>query len=362
MTSASSQIPQKPEWAQRNYKDIVRSRHCFIESLPLPLVHYPECYGTWILFQEFEGAQPVLCDCQLESALRFLRINAQNEVYRLARGYTLVDHFIPSSLRTVNHLKASTREEFAALPFFKAKVCHICNRRVPSIRWSNNDGCSIFRQHLGWYFHHALLAAGVSPFGFLLAGELDSELAALVEVDPAEGYVRVRELLATQPSLSGTPAHSHSLVPKYSQDREEAHTLSQTLNRQNCRIRRLIEERLRRTLGFPPHGKTGVSEVLLRWIVSALFPGQELIFRSRPEFLRGLELDIYIPGLSLGIEYQGEQHYEPFDHLGGERHLQGVISRDNRKAYLCKRAGVDLKYFTVADKLTEDFVKERLFS
>jgi hypothetical protein len=285
MTFAASQIPQKPEWAQKNYKDIVRSQHRFIESLPLPAVHYPECYGTWILFQKSEGAQPFLCDCQREAALRFLRINAQNEIYRLARGHSLVDHFVPSSLRAFNQLHAFSIEEFAALPFFKAKVCHICNRRAPSIRWSNNDGCSIFRQHLGWYFHHALLAAGVSPFGFLLRGELDPEVAALVEVDPAESYGRVRQLLARQPVVSGTLALMHLQLGSCRRDREEARALNQTLNRQRRRIHRLIEECLRRSLGFPPHGKTGGSEVLLRWIVSALFPGQELIFRNRPEFL-----------------------------------------------------------------------------
>lgn len=344
MISACYDIPRKPEWGQRNYKDIVRNRYWFTESLPFSIVNYPECYGTWILFQEAEETQPLLCDCQREAALQFLRINAQNEIYHLAPGQSLIDHFIPSRLRSCNHLQAFSIEEFGDLPFFKTNICHICNRRVPSIRWSNNDGCSIFRQHLGWYLHHALLAAGVSPFGFLLRDELDPELAALVEVDPADGYRRVRDLLAGRSQ----------------EEREQARMLNQALNRQNRRIRCLVEERVRRNLGFPQHGKTGGSEIFLRWIVAALFQGQDLHFRIRPDFLHGLELDIYIPKMRLAIEYQGQQHFEPFEHLGGEDHLRSVIGRDKRKAFLCEQEGVKLIYFTIADKLTEDFVRERL--
>ncbi len=354
------QIPQRPEWGQPNYKDIVRNRHRFIESLPLPIVHYPDAGGTWIFFQESDASQPLLCSCQRDAAIGFLLLNAQHPVYRLGRDQSLVDFFMPPSLRAVSPLRASSIEDFGALPLFRPGLCHVCNRRVPSIRWSNVDNCSIFIQHLGWYLHHALLRAGVSPFGDVLQGGADQEIVGLVEIDAAEGYRRIREYLAGKRLSRGTFNGAPSDLASAYAGRMEVRAICQTLHRQRHRIHRLIEERLRRSLGFPPHGKTGGSEILLRWIVSALFPGREMLVRNRAEFLQGLELDIYLPELRLGIEYQGEQHYLPFKHLGGESHLRGVVRRDKRKAALCKQAGVDLIYFNVADKLTEDFVSERL--
>lgn len=354
------QMPQKPEWKQPNYKDVVRERHRFVESLPLPIVHYPGIYGTWIVFQESDQSQPVLCTCQRDAALGFLRINAQTQAFRLERGQTFVDLFIPSCLRAFSHFQASSIDEFAALAFFRPGICHLCNRRVPSIRWSNLGEHSIFLQHLGWYFHHALYTAGVSPIGDLLHGALDPEVAAFVELEPSDGYHRIRDLLVGQSLGYGALDRPASQFDCCYPNRAEARTLYQTLKLQKQRIDRLIEERLRRSFGFPQLGKTGSSEILLRWIISALFPEREIFFRHRPDFLGGLELDIYVPELRLAIEYQGEQHYEAFDHLGGERHLRSVLGRDKRKAALCKQAAVDLLYFTVADKLTEDFVRERL--
>lgn len=360
MPPSNIHIPQKPEWRQSNYKDVCRNQHRFVESLPLSIVNYPESYGTWICFQESDKSQPYFCACQRDAAINFLRLNAQNPVYRLARGQTLVDLFVPPGLRTFSPLQASSIEDFAALPLFRNSLCHICNRRVPSIRWSNLDEHSIFVQHLGWYFHYALLKAGASPFGDVLHVDADEEVVALVQIDPIQGHQRIHALLGDQSltfgALDGHPSQFEKSYP----GKLEAREIHQTLKRQKQAIHRLIEERLRLSLGFPPHGKTGCSEILLRWIVAALFPGREILVRHRASFLEGLELDIYLPELRLAIEYQGEQHYEPLAHLGGERHLRGVLRRDKRKAVLCKQAGVDLRYFTFADKLTEGFVSAKL--
>lgn len=73
-----------------------------------------------------------------------------------------------------------------------------------------------------------------------------------------------------------------------------------------------------------------------------------------------MELDLYVPSVRLAIEYQGEQHYEPFEHLGGVRSFRQVLKRDARKAALCKANSVHLEHITVADKLTEAFIASRL--
>ena len=55
-----------------------------------------------------------------------------------------------------------------------------------------------------------------------------------------------------------------------------------------------------------------------------------------------MELDIWIPDLSLAIEYQGEQHYLPISHWGGEGALNENQRRDSEKVSACKDNGITL--------------------
>jgi hypothetical protein len=55
--------------------------------------------------------------------------------------------------------------------------------------------------------------------------------------------------------------------------------------------------------------------------------------------LGGLELDIYIPHLKLGIEWNGIYHIEP---IKGNDALQKIIGKDNKKQELCKKLGITL--------------------
>jgi hypothetical protein len=355
-------IPKRPEWGQSNYKDVVRQKFQFVESLPLPIVTYPRIYGTWIVFQEAEGTQPFLCSCQKLAALNFVRLNEHSRLSDRSKRSNVLKYFFQGSVAVHNKLEATTLDEFSVVPIFRDGLCHICNRHVPPIRWSNLDEHSAFLQHFGWYFHHALLAAGISPHGNLLIDSLDAELKALVEIDPEIAWQRIRESrkkhLDAGSLVNLEPRHLTVTIP----DSDEIRDHYAVMKRQSEKIQRLVEERLRHSLGFPPRTKTGVSERLLYWIVASLFPKFEIRFHARPSFLQGLELDIFVPELHLAIEYQGEQHYEPFEHLGGDKHLRSVKKRDKKKAAACKSEGIELLYFTVSDILTEEHVRTMLKS
>ena len=116
------------------------------------------------------------------------------------------------------------------------------------------------------------------------------------------------------------------------------------------------------------HVATSKSQMYLFTLMQSLFPGMEIKLNFRPKELRSfytrtnLELDIYIPKLSLAIEYQGiyeffrilnsdntflfykkkkkgGQHYD-WHFLYGSPEMQK--KRDSEKRMLCSRVGITL--------------------
>ena len=61
------------------------------------------------------------------------------------------------------------------------------------------------------------------------------------------------------------------------------------------------------------------TEAQLFALVSGFYP--DAIYQYRAEWLNRQSLDVYIPSLKIGIEYQGMQHYEPIEYFGGEEHF-----------------------------------------
>ena len=70
-----------------------------------------------------------------------------------------------------------------------------------------------------------------------------------------------------------------------------------------------------------------------------------------------LSLDFYLPKYNIAIECQGDQHYSPIEHFGGEEEFKKIKERDNAKSRLCKENGVKLIYFKYGDDI-EKFKRE----
>ena len=68
----------------------------------------------------------------------------------------------------------------------------------------------------------------------------------------------------------------------------------------------------------------------------------DAIFQYQTEWLGRQSLDIYIPSLKVGIEYQGQQHYQPVSLFGKEENLGVQQARDLRKKKLCAENGIKL--------------------
>ncbi len=64
-----------------------------------------------------------------------------------------------------------------------------------------------------------------------------------------------------------------------------------------------------------------------------------VIDRNRRDILKGLEIDIWIPNLQIGIEYNGIYHLQP---IHGERALAHIQAKDELKKRLAKQLGIEL--------------------
>lgn len=121
-----------------------------------------------------------------------------------------------------------------------------------------------------------------------------------------------------------------------------------------------VENDLRETFGYAKIGKKWLSETTLFKIVETLFPTTTVIHHYRGKELGSLELDIWLPELRLGIEYQGEQHYMPVEHWGGEEGLKKRIANDRKKKKLCKSLNYHLIEFKYSEDLSVENVEHKL--
>jgi hypothetical protein len=96
-----------------------------------------------------------------------------------------------------------------------------------------------------------------------------------------------------------------------------------------------------------------VSETRLFELVKKAFRGKEVIRHGQPIWLAPQHLDIFIPELSLAIEYMGLQHYQPVEFFGGQEGFLRTVYRDKKKAEICYRAQIELVYVRFDEDIAE---------
>jgi len=102
---------------------------------------------------------------------------------------------------------------------------------------------------------------------------------------------------------------------------------------------RQAEDAVRKTSGIPAVGEGWVSESLLLRQISDAFPTEEVLAHAHPPWLGRQHLDVYLPRLNIGIEYQGVQHAEAVTFFGGETGFERRQAMDARKRELCRANG-----------------------
>lgn len=123
---------------------------------------------------------------------------------------------------------------------------------------------------------------------------------------------------------------------------------------------RQVENELREQFGYPKVGQQWVTETTLHKMVCMIFQGHKVIHHYRGIELEGLELDIWLPDFKLGIEYQGEQHYQVIKHWGGQMGLEKRIMNDEKKKGLCNKLGYHLIEIKYTEDISEQLIKKKV--
>ena len=256
------------------------------EDLPLPCVHYPGHYGTFIAYSESPSSPPKLCSCSRFAVQNYVARQLETELWPNSdprRMFVIDSHSFPLLLvDLVSAKKVERSPECIDVLDFGDGLCHRCNEAVPSYRWCHEMYGSPFKQTYGWYLQQMRIELGVSDHAVDLALCTD-EIRDLLVIDPNTFIQRHTQLQEADP--------------------EVGRKLYKDFTRQTRQVDRVIENLLRERFGFRPMGSGSTGESILFQIVRRIFPGEPVHRCSRPDFLEGLELDVFLPTQSLAFEF-----------------------------------------------------------
>ncbi len=332
------------------------------ENLPLPIVYYPNHYGTFFGFAPNEESPTVICACA-KPAIQNLYHLVLNPDHQEEHRY-VYDLYFPKVIEN------KLRKWDGQFPFpieFTPGICHRCNLVAPTLRYCHEMYGTRFIQFYGWYVNQTYLRLGMLPGGGkylpdVCPPEYQSEIDEALKIE--EKYRQETERLMAIASGPKRDDISDDEVTYWRNVREEDAALMVDLRRMAAMTRRSfttkIENIVRQEFGFRKVGEGWVSETLLYQIVRRICSNHEVLFHYRPDWLKGLEIDVYVPALKTGFEYQGAQHFHPIKAWGGEEALERVRQRDAQKSLLCRELGVRLITVDYTEALTEDYIRALL--
>lgn len=348
------------------------------ESLPYPTVLYPGHYGAFFAFSSPDDPDRLyMCSCAEPAVTNYLVLAAQkgrhDQPHRMA---PLDSHHFPLAVAT----RSLEVEDPWRVVAFVPGICHRCNLTRPSMNYCHPMYGGQFMQGFGWYVNQAFYRLGVAPrarwsgtaeeliyLGHSLLEDLcPPELVELVQrarnvtAEYRKEFDRLNQMVNSPPRDSiGRDEVTFWQNVKLC-EAEDYKRLRRDSAQTERRVTTFVENLVRQEFGFREVGGGWVSEALLLQLVSRILPGHEALRHDRPLWLEGLELDIFIPDLHLGIEYQGQQHFHAIRAWGGDEALARVQQRDARKLELCRAFGITLVTVDYTEPLTEAHIREVL--
>jgi hypothetical protein len=306
----------------------------FESDLPMPWVKYPPLGGIVCAFADSETGPFFACECSREPLKNNLRLVRLKNISRLEGtidsdwwNWSVNEAFwFNSDLETID------LDAFEYVP----AICHQCLGILPQrftseyrfkgrFEYTGNTKSfnSWWTYELQEYIRAGFELQGI--FGdYVLEDQLDSE---------------IRDLMP------------HALDKTKHQSYRSAY-ISQ--------IAQVLTNRVRADFNLPAYGHGSQGELNLFLLVKSMFPAQPIFRNIRPAWLNGLELDMYLPEISLAFEYQGQQHFTPISHWGGEEALEKTKLRDHKKIKLCQQHQVKLVHINHDDPLDKDFIRYKM--
>ncbi len=315
------------------------------ESLPYPIVLYPGFYGAFFGFKKTMNDKDIFfCSCTKVAIQNYIGMQCKNE----PAGYYddngnrkfFLDYgqFPQLFIDELKNNKIEKNENIIKHINFKNKLCHECNKTTPSYRYCHEMYGEAFKQNYGWYIKKQGYEWGMGTNR--INKELcPQEILDLLEIGHEEYFQMIRD---------------------NEEFTEEMYELKKKYQKQQRKIKNIIENEVREKFGHKKVGEAWTSETILFYIIESLFPENTILRHYHPDFLDGLELDIFIKELNIGIEYQGIQHYQPVKHWGGQEALEKLQERDKRKKKICDSLGIKLIYFNYDENLDNDFILNKI--
>jgi hypothetical protein len=340
-----------------------------IENLPFPFVYYPSLYGTFIAFAKDENSPPVFCECMKTSIEVYLYYK------EFSNNYGIVDPLRKAHLNTYTFPKIIAEESLkhgkdTSWLRFEKGICHRCLKAIPHYYACHASFGSVIKQKFGWYVQETWHRLG-------LGYKNDRELSCFPELCPEDLLENIeksnfyekryldeynRLIAISEGPQRNDIAPNENLFMKNVKQSEAEHflLLKKKLGEVNTPIYKRLETITKQDFGLYPLNAKWINETILFKIVQRMFSDHQVLFHHKHELLQGLELDVYIPDLKLGFEYQGRQHYKASSYFGGDQKLLETKKRDRRKKYLCRKHDIKLVCIPYTEHLSEQNIEQIL--
>ena len=333
-------------------------------SLPLPY-----CFVGFVFIAQADTpeGQKLFCSCSRQAIGNYISNSLREKEHRHAAtglGASgihdfVLDHAFPTELSQEMFESGVANENVFDALAFRDGICHKCNLAVPP--HENVEASCHFHFVFRRLIYRDLYDIGFDFIGAPLPFVETDEQKQLV---PADFEARLQERERLYAAIKSTKTDSF-----YTTDWKKIGVLDRALRVEETYIREcheraieLVENRLRQYYDFPARKAWLQQETILYLTVRQLLRQHDILRHAKPEFLQGLELDIWIPQLRTAFEFQGAHHSQEFEYLGGENALAPTKERDSRKAALCKQQGIKLICFYEGECINEQSVKARLLS
>jgi len=310
------------------------------ENLPLPFVHYPNHYGTFFTFSETPDGTQYFCSCNQVAIENYLELSKN---MRIEYNDKLKMAPLPSAVFPNSIAEKSLSIDKSKLLLFKDRICHRCNLIPPTQQFCHPMYGGNFKQKFGWYINQSSYRIGVKFPDYV------NNYTPEVFTVPIEQYRTLQR--QRQELINEHNSGNFSWIIINNHDKKMSKLVRQ--------IEKYLENITREEFGFRKVGEGNVSETILFKIVQKIYLNSNILRNHRPQWLNGLELDIFIPEKRIAYEYQGQQHYFPIEAWGGIAALKALKERDSLKKKICKLENITLIEIDYTEPLNEEYIKQK---